>query len=110
MTDDHGSTNAAIKESLLNGDQPALERLLVDHYAAGGSVASMCDGGIRDAFIHIGELWQHQEDGIFIEHRAVDTCLGALASLSSLFPKPDDKAPKALWREPPPMIPTLSPR
>ena len=107
---DHGSTNAAIKESLLQGDQPALERLLVDHYAAGGSVASICDGGIRDAFVHIGELWQHQEEGIFIEHRAVDTCLGALSSLGSLLPKPDDNAPHALGGAPsddPYIIPSL---
>ena len=31
VSDSYDTTNAAIKESLLNGDQAALERLLVDH-------------------------------------------------------------------------------
>ena len=109
VSDSYDTTNAAIKESLLNGDQAALERLLVDHYAAGGCIAAICDGGIREAFVEVGELWHHQEDGIFIEHRAVDTCLGALAALGNVLPKPGPDAPRA-WGAPsgdPYILPSL---
>ena len=105
-----GDTESAITDSLLQGDQEALERLLVDHYSSGGSVSSICDGPIRSAFVQIGELWQHQDDGIFIEHRAVDTCLGALSTLGSLIPKPPAEADLALGGAPsgdPYILPSL---
>ena len=110
VSGDYENTNAAIKESMLSGDQPSLERLFVDHYAAGGSVAAICDDGVKNAFIEIGELWKHQEDGIMIEHRAVDTCLGALSSLGALLPRPSGKAPIAVGGAPsgdPYLIPSL---
>jgi MerR family transcriptional regulator, light-induced transcriptional regulator len=47
----------------------------------------------------LGELWRHDEDGIFIEHRGTDICLQALAQLRNTFEPPAD-APLALGGAP----------
>jgi methanogenic corrinoid protein MtbC1 len=43
----------------------------------------------------IGELWAHDAEGIFIEHRSTDTCLQALAHLRGTF-EPAPRAPVAI--------------
>ncbi|TVR40333.1 MAG: MerR family DNA-binding transcriptional regulator [Planctomycetota bacterium] len=97
---EHRHLEAAIKESLLSGDRPTLERLLVDQYASGASIAALCDGPLRQSFQDIGDLWQHQDDGIFIEHRAVDCCLQALTTLRGVLPSPPSEAPQAVGGAP----------
>ena len=74
---------------LLEGDAAGARGWLMAHYLAGRSLAELCDGPVRAAMHRIGELWAHDADGIFIEHRATDTCLQALAQLrSTLEPAP----------------------
>jgi len=70
--------------------------LIVGGYLAGESVASLCDGPIREALSRAGELWQHGSEGIVIEHRAVDTCLQALSFIRSLIATAGEGAPVAL--------------
>lgn len=98
---DFDSQHAAVHSCLMQGDRPGLERILMEHYISGGAIASVCDGPIREAFYAIGELWQHQGDGILIEHRAVDVCLQALSTLRNLLPPTAPDAPCAVGGAPP---------
>ena len=55
--------------------------LVLSLYLSGTSVAEICDGPIRVSMARIGDLWQHDDAGIFVEHRATDICLQALNQL-----------------------------
>ncbi|MEO6775873.1 MAG: helix-turn-helix domain-containing protein [Kofleriaceae bacterium] len=85
----------AFRYFLLEGDAAAARGWLLARYLAGQTIAELCDGPVRDAMHRIGELWAHDAEGIFIEHRATDTCLLALAHLRSTF-EPPAHAPIAL--------------
>ncbi|MEP6860967.1 MAG: helix-turn-helix domain-containing protein [Deltaproteobacteria bacterium] len=80
---------------LLEGDAGGARRWLVERYLAGYTVAELCDGPVKNAMHRIGELWAHDAEGIFIEHRATDTCLQALAHLRSTF-EPAPRVPIAI--------------
>jgi len=52
---------------LLVGDDPAAARgYIASLYLAGWPVGTICDGPIRNALARIGELWQHDESGIWV--------------------------------------------
>ncbi len=87
------------RQYLLDGDAVGARGWLLSRYLAGSSVAELSDGPIRDAMHQIGELWQHSPEGIFIEHRATDACLQALAHLRSTF-EPPARAPLAIGATP----------
>ncbi|MCK6447217.1 MAG: helix-turn-helix domain-containing protein [Planctomycetes bacterium] len=76
---------------LLAENAAAARAFLVQRYLAGVGFAALCDGPIRSALTHIGELWRHSERGIAIEHRATDIAFQSLAYLRSLLPpSPED--------------------
>lgn len=64
--------------------------LLIGRYLAGDTVAALADGPIRSAMTRIGELWQHDPRGVFVEHRATDCCLQAVNHLRGLIEAPAD--------------------
>src|SRR3569623_3365929 len=64
---------------LLEGAAVGARGWLLSHYLAGRTIAELCDGPVRAAMHRIGELWAHDAEGIFIEHRATDACIQALA-------------------------------
>jgi MerR family transcriptional regulator, light-induced transcriptional regulator len=75
---------------LLEGDVVGARGWLLARYLGGDSVPVLCDGPIADAMHAVGELWKHDHSGIFIEHRATDVCLQALAHLRGTFePSPN---------------------
>ena len=80
---------------LLEGDVVATRGFLLARYLAGSPMAELADGPIREAMHAIGELWHDSERGIFIEHRASDTCLQAVAYLRNMVDPPEN-APLAL--------------
>lgn len=94
--DASASTAEALYAAFLRDDWRVARGLIVSAYVAGESVATLCDGAIRDALSRAGELWEHGSDGIVIEHRAVDTCLQALSLIRSLIPSGAPTAPVAL--------------
>lgn len=63
--------------------------LFVGAWLDGESVASLCDGPMREALSRLGELWKHDDQGIFHEHRATEHCIQLLHSLRALLPTPD---------------------
>lgn len=95
------SWSRLICQYLLAGATQELIHAFQSFYLQGGSIAALADGPIRQAFAHIGGLWEHQEDGIMIEHRAVDCCLKALLSIRNLLPQPSPQGPRAVGAAPP---------
>ncbi len=84
---------------LQRGDVLGARGWLLGRYLGGASVEDLCDGPVREAMHALGELWRHDEAGIFIEHRGTDICLQALAQLRNTFTPPAD-APVALGAAP----------
>jgi excisionase family DNA binding protein len=70
--------------------------LIVSSFLSGESVAALCDGPIREALRRAGELWQHGQGGIVVEHRAVDVCLQALGTIRASLPPPAADGPVAI--------------
>jgi len=94
---------------LLEGDAVGARGWLLSHYLAGRTIAELCDGPVRAAMHRIGELWAHDAEGIFIEHRATDACIQALAHLRSTL-EPVPRAPVAIGGAPeddPYMLPSF---
>jgi excisionase family DNA binding protein len=89
----------SLRQALVDGDAVSARGWLLARYLGGTSLAELCDGPIRDAMHKIGELWLHDSDGVFVEHRATDTCLQALAHLRNTF-EPRAGAPIALGATP----------
>lgn len=86
-------------DHLLDGDVVGARGWLLGRYLAGATIAELCDGPVRDAMTRIGELWTHDERGVYIEHRATDVCLQALAHLRGML-GPTIEAPLALGGTP----------
>lgn len=79
------SVDQTMTQLLEQGRADDVRAIVVERYLAGHSVASLCDGPIRSAMARIGELWQHSDDGVFIEHRATDICLSSLHQLRAMM-------------------------
>lgn len=95
--DQHAMGTAdALYQAFLRDDWRVARGLIVSAYVTGESVATLCDGAMREALSRAGELWEHGSDGIVVEHRAVDTCLQALSFIRSLIPSAPAGAPVAL--------------
>lgn len=100
--------DAALSRALTEGDGRAMRSWLQARLLGGAKLADLCDGPIRAAMHAIGDLWKHEGDGVFIEHRATDLCIQALATLRAAF-DPSPSAPVALGGAPeddPYMIPS----
>jgi MerR family transcriptional regulator, light-induced transcriptional regulator len=98
MRDARDRTRAAdrLVDALLEDRSSEARSLIVSSYVDGAGLAWLCDVVIREALARIGELWEHGPEGIFLEHRATDTCLRALAELRPLLPPAPPLAPVAV--------------
>ncbi|MGA2382634.1 MAG: helix-turn-helix domain-containing protein [Gemmatimonadales bacterium] len=86
---------------LLTQDDGAQARgFLISLYVAGWTIPAIFDGPMCAALTRIGELWRHDAQGIFLEHRATQTCLQALLQLRGLLPASVERAPLALGAAP----------
>lgn len=85
-----------LMRALLSDDAATARGLILGGYLSGLGVGALFDGPLRSALEGIGELWKHNEDGIWIEHRATDTCLQAVQVLRSTMPEPAADAPIAV--------------
>ena len=89
VANDDGGDDA-LYQHLASGNSRDARGVLIGMYLRGMSVASLCDGPIRTAMHRLGELWQHDPAGVFVEHRATDACLHAVSQLRTLCEPPDD--------------------
>ena len=99
----------ALFHHLSEGSGREARGLLMGRYLGGESIAALADGPIASAMSRIGELWQHDARGVFIEHRATDCCLQAVHHLRALFEAPTD-GPLAVGGAPggdPYLLPTM---
>lgn len=87
---------ALLRGALEAGAAGKVRAMLVSMYLGGRSIAELFDGLVADAMHALGELWRDRDDGIMIEHRATDICLGAISQLRALLPQAHREAPVAL--------------
>ncbi len=107
-TGDSASDSERFLQLLKAGQAAEARGLLVSLYLSGRSIADLADGLIRGAMQEIGELWEHGEEGIFVEHRATEICLQAIGQLRLLVDVPRE-APNAIGGAPendPYLLPT----
>jgi len=71
-------------DHLVAGQGREARGIVLSEYLAGRTIAEIADGPIRLAMQEIGDLWRHDPAGIFIEHRATDLCVQAVAQLRQL--------------------------
>ena len=71
---------------LVSGGAEEAKGLLLTLYLNGMSVAAIVDGPIRLSMERLGELWQHQSDGIYLEHRATEIAFQAINRLRAILP------------------------
>jgi MerR family transcriptional regulator, light-induced transcriptional regulator len=82
------------------GDSAGARGWLLARYLEGRTVAQLADGPIREAMHELGELWRHDDSGIYVEHRATDACLHAVAHLRGMLSEPPSTAPVAVGAAP----------
>ena len=73
-----------IHDALVSGDEVRLRQRVLGAYLSGMSVHALGDGPVRIAFARIGELWKHDDDGIAIEHQAVQAMMRLMGMLRRL--------------------------
>lgn len=96
--------------TLYEGQLDAARSMIVGAYLAGTSPAEIWDGAMAPALRRFGELYHHEQTGIFTEHRATALCQEVLAQLRLLMPEVADEAPVAIGAAPehdPYVLPTL---
>lgn len=91
-----GDPEATLSEAMQAGDVATARGLMVAWYLEGHSVPALLDGPVRSAMHRVGALWEHDDRGIFVEHRATDICVEALNHLRWLLPRPSETAPLAM--------------
>ncbi len=94
---------------LRDGDSMGARGWLMARYLEGATIAELADGPIRDAMAALGELWHHDDGGVFVEHRGTEVCLQAVAQLRGMLSTLPVTAPVALGGTPagdPYLLPT----
>ncbi len=98
----HGAQAAqSLYAALADGDAERARGQIVSLYLGGTSVAGLCDGPICLAMQRIGELWHQDCQGILVEHRATDVCIGAISAIRQMLPETPKDAPLAMGATPP---------
>ena len=106
---DLSTSDDTLYQLLLEGRGRDVRGLLMARYLAGESIAALADHAIRGAMARIGTMWRHDQRGVFLEHRATDCCVHAVAALRGLL-EPNEHAPPALGGAPggdPYVLPSL---
>ncbi|MEF8793231.1 excisionase family DNA-binding protein [Thiohalorhabdus sp.] len=91
-----GAIDGVFHAALQEGRAAEAQRLVIQRFVAGDSVARLVDEVMAPAMRALGELWQYDQAGIYIEHRAVDICTQILDRLRALLPDPAPEAPVAV--------------
>lgn len=89
-----------LADYLRDGDGVAACGWLIARYLEGATITGLADGPIREAMSALGELWHHDDAGVFVEHRGTAICLQAVARLRSLMLEPPATAPIAFGGAP----------
>jgi hypothetical protein len=90
----------ALFQALRLGNGAVARGMIVSAYLSGQQLAGVFDGLVRGALSRLGELWQHDERGILVEHRGSTIVIEALHQLRALLPPPPAQAPIAIGAAP----------
>ena len=97
---DAGADEGRLFAALRDGRGDVANGLVLSWYVGGRSLHELFDGPLRAVMHRLGELWEHDERGILVEHRATDICLGMIRGLRALLPPVPQSAPLALGGAP----------
>lgn len=92
LPSNENSMDAALTSLLVAGNGQSAVAAIVSRFLSGTSIAAICDGPLRAAMTHMGNMWRHTGDGVMIEHRATAICIDALGTLKSLVSFSDGAA------------------
>jgi len=95
MGDEPTSIQSTLYDMFVEGKSSEARSCIISQYLAGSSFAHLCDQIIRPVLQHVGDLWEHKEEGIQIEHQAVDICVQTINQLRMMVPE-RTKAPIAV--------------
>ena len=87
-------------EALSFGDRNLARSVVTGWFVEGRSLAEIFDQQIATCLHRVGELWEHEERGILIEHRATEMCVEIIAELKRLLPQLAQDAPVSLGGAP----------
>jgi len=82
----------AIYSALVAGNAQQCQSLVTTAYLYGMTVPAICDGPLTKSLIRIGELWQHGDDGIAIEHVASCIVIQVIENLRQKINRVDNNA------------------
>ena len=108
--EDVGALVDPLYRFLHEGDIVQARSLVISSFLDGRPLAALFDGPVRASMERLGELYQHSDEGIFIEHRATDICIHTLNQIRMMLPQPGPDAPVAVGGAPsgdPYVIPSL---
>jgi len=83
-------------DALSNDASETARAIVTGRFLSGADVATIGDLLIRPVMARIGELWNHDPQGVLVEHRAVDTCTAALHELIPWLDPVPERAPVAV--------------
>jgi MerR family transcriptional regulator, light-induced transcriptional regulator len=87
-------------EALSFGDRNLARSVVTGWFVESRSLAEIFDQQIATCLHRVGELWEHEERGILIEHRATEMCVEIIAELKRLLPQLAQDAPVSLGGAP----------
>ena len=90
-----GAAHERLLAAFAAGDEEGVRGTLFGLFAAGRSLADVCDREIATAFAEIGSHWQHGRIEVYQERRAVEVCLRVLLDLRAALDRPAAGAPRA---------------
>jgi len=85
----------AFLELMQRGHDLGARNHLLQRFLDGEPIASLADGPIRQSFDRIGRLWHDGPEGILVEHRATEICVGLVVELAKMV-RNDDTGPRAI--------------
>ncbi|HEX8522560.1 MAG TPA: helix-turn-helix domain-containing protein [Tepidisphaeraceae bacterium] len=86
--------------ALAGGDRKLARALTLGWFLQGRPLGYIFDGPITHALHRLGELFQHSDRGILIEHRATEMCVEIILLLKNLLPQAAEDAPVSLGGAP----------
>lgn len=67
------------------GKSAEFRGVIMDRFLSGQRIAQICDGPVRAALYRLGKLWENNDQGILLEHRATDIIIQSLRELRPLI-------------------------
>jgi len=76
--------NDALLSHLSKGEADSVWNLLIGRFLDGSTIAQLGDGAIKSALRELGSQWEHDSNGIFVEHRATDICIQVIQQMKMI--------------------------